>query len=247
MAVATLIFSNLARTLWYDSQHASKLGILEETVLLKNSTEIEQLESLNIKTGPFKESMWPAFFLEEKKIAIIDPSYYSVIEPLSAPTLVNKEFNTFPWVSRNPVSDIYDLIPYPKGNLSTTPMGLKADILIDNPELLRVGVDTQVSFEIANVGSSTWLGSGQCLGCVNASVRIVSEDGVEVIADWNRVSLKDFPNYVLPGQKVAGSTVLNISKPGKFTLEITLVSEHVSWFNQIDTSSYRSTQIEVSN
>jgi hypothetical protein len=247
IAVLTLIFSNLARTLWYDSQHASKLGILEETVLLKNSTVVEPLESLNIKTGPFKESMWPAFFLEDKKVAIIDPSYYSVVEPLSAPTLVNKEFNTFPWVSRKPVSDIYDLVSYPKGKLSTIPTGLKADISIGNPALLRVGVDTSVAFVIANIGSSTWLGSGQCLGCVNASVRVVSENGLEVISDWNRVSLGDFPNYVSLGQKVAGSTVLNISKPGRFTLEMTLVSEHVSWFNQIDTSSYRSIQIEVSD
>ena len=245
IALVTLVSSNMIRTLWYDSQYASKTGVQADTVNLGKSGELKSLNSINVKTGPFKESMWPAFFLENSTVAILDPSYYPVADPLIAPTLVKKEFATYPWVDRTHVSENYDLIAYPHGRLSKSTTGLKANIVIDDSTLLKAGLENTLSFEVENSGSSIWLGSGLCFGCVNAAVRVLSEDRAVVVTDWRRIALGEFPNYVEPGQRVTAVASINIGVSGKYVVEFTLVSEHVKWFNEIDVLSYKEIVVDV--
>jgi len=92
----------------------------------------------------------------------------------------------------------------------------------------RLPVRFQVEAE--NISSKMWRASGPKLGCVNlgAFLHQPPQGGTIVPSKEYRfsLSLRD----VRPGEKVSAVVDLGILRPGAYTLDVDLVSEHVCWF-----------------
>jgi SAM-dependent methyltransferase len=93
---------------------------------------------------------------------------------------------------------------------------------------------TPVRFEVRaeNCSSKVWRASGPNLGCVNLGAFLHSAEPHQGIARskqyrWS-LSLRD----VQPGETVGALVDLGLLKPGAYTLDVDLVSEHVCWFER---------------
>jgi hypothetical protein len=234
LAAFALIFSNLARTLWYDSQHASKIGVLDETKSLPKLPAVKLHESLNVKTGTYRESMWPAFFLMDTNVAILDPSYYSTVQPMLAPTLVSTDFPTAPFVNRDKINKTYDLI-YPRTDQASFELSLaKATIEIEESPLeFVVNSSAPLILTVKNDGKVSWSGSGSFKGAVNLGIRTISRNGLSHSQELAHCPIVEFPNYVSPNASFEVTCAIAFTESGKYELELTPISEGEAWFSDV--------------
>lgn len=94
-----------------------------------------------------------------------------------------------------------------------------------------------VSVTVTNTGGATWLPSGGEPGAVNLGVHTISSDGSVDDLDFHRIMLLDAP--LTPGRVISSSFELPELPAHIDTIEIDLVSEHVSWFANVGTSPIR--------
>lgn len=193
--------------------------------------------AVNLSTGPYLGSMWPALFLDPREVRILEPSYYSAAEPAQSPTLVLTEAQFPDWVVRREVSRRYSLVDYPIGwnserseRLSSTILVSRKSIVVNREESVRL------ELRITNSGEATWLGGGGFRGAVNLGMRLRTQDGSAVISELGRRTIVPFPGYVLPGRSIALVVDLTFQQSGKYLLELCPVSEQVAWLSDIDTT-----------
>lgn len=79
-----------------------------------------------------------------------------------------------------------------------------------------------------NTGSNAWLTTDVVVGLVRLGVHLYDASGKLVDRDYARVDLT--APGVKPGQSIAVEVRVPAPPPGRWTLEVDLVSEHVCWF-----------------
>ncbi len=116
---------------------------------------------------------------------------------------------------------------------SRNPGVLKAEFMLRNslPRLVEQGAKFEVPLTITNTGDTLWL-NGQTVraGVVMPGLRIIDDEG-KIISELHGRPL--LPRSVAPGQTIK----LNVqcvapAEPGKYTVKIDLVAQHVCWFEE---------------
>lgn len=228
---------------WLRDEPNKNRVITKDMVDLKENLVLQELDALNIKTGVFSDSMWPAVFLETQLLNILDAAYYSTPQPIERPTLVTNNFQSSSGVGQTKVNSTYNLVHFPEGPNSLKLNGMKSRIDTFPEVSLKTGEVSDFRAIVFNSGMSTWLGSGNFQGAVNLGVRIVGNGSQEL----SRVSLGDFPNYVAPGEHRTISINLSFDKAGVYTVQLSPVSEGVGWLADSDGSNGFTVQVNVSD
>lgn len=113
---------------------------------------------------------------------------------------------------------------------SRTPAGLVAETRMENAGAVDSRTPLRFRFLARNSSSKTWLPSGSRPGSVNIGAFLHSSEPREgrMQPEERRfsLSLKEVP----PGETVSSEIDFGTLKPGRYTLESDLVSEHVCWF-----------------
>ena len=232
---------------FYETVGRQSPGPSAEEIGFDTSPAFNEITSVNVKTGGFMGSMWPATFLGERQVAILDPAYYTATEPLRTWTLIRSidKLKDLPKGSRR-VSESYVLVPFPRGRVSMETAGLSADIKVSGiPNEVRVGEEVTFTFSIANNGVATWLGSGALKGNVNLGIRVTNADETAPVTVDARAPLVDFPRFVAPGEVINGQAKFVIPIAGKFVVEVGPVSESVSWFSDLSSMYAFTSPIEA--
>ena len=107
--------------------------------------------------------------------------------------------------------------------------GLAASITLDSPPTIacRPGDTPEVRVTLANTGQATWLPSSGRQGAVNIGYTVTGRTGTTL----HRTSASIRP--VAPGEVVSATFQLPPMEPGRYEVEIDLVSEWVTWFKTI--------------
>jgi len=99
------------------------------------------------------------------------------------------------------------------------------------PPRIEAGDQLKLEITVKNIGDTLWL-SGQTVrnGVVMPGVRIFDEQG-EIVAELHGHPM--LPHAVPPGQTVDFDIQLVApSKPGKYSVKIDLVDQHICWFEE---------------
>jgi hypothetical protein len=228
---------------WLRDEPNKNRVITKDMIDLKENLVLQEIDALNIKTGAFSDSMWPAVFLETQLINILDPAYYSTPQPIERRTLVTNSFQPSSGVELTKVNSTYNLVDFPEGPNSLQLTGMKSRIDTFPEVSLKTGEVSDFRAIVFNSGRSTWLGSGNFQGAVNLGVRIVGNDSQEL----PRVSLGDFPNYVAPGEHRTISINLSFDKSGVYTVQLSPVSEGLGWLADSDSLNGFTVQVNVTD
>jgi len=245
LTLTVLIIGNYQRTMSY-----ARL-VVEGTYLVDRATaglgkELGDLRQLNVKTGPYLESMWPAYFADHQAINILEPSYYSSSVALVAPTLVNEDFNVDDGIQFKRLTSGFNLVDFPRGDTSLSLAGLSSSISTMHDEYkINTGVAFTFKAQVSNTGSSTWLGGGLSVGSVNIGTRIISKNGIKMELEVSRSTIAQFPNYVSPNVKRVVSVDLKIDDPGNYIVEVSPVAEGLAWFSGLNPVNAKLIRVRV--
>jgi len=113
---------------------------------------------------------------------------------------------------------------------------LQASIrVLDPPLKVARGAPLRTTVEVRNTGSSTWLAASHIRGHVSVGLQLLDADRLLVQRDYARQSL---PRDLATGD-VCSATVSYLApiRPGRYFLKVDLVSEGVSWFEPLGTTS----------
>jgi hypothetical protein len=109
-------------------------------------------------------------------------------------------------------------------------------------ETAAVGLDALLPIRVRNLGSSNWLSAGR--NPVRLSYRWLTREGSIEAADGLRTGL---PTDMLPSDEaIVALTIHTPSKPGLYSLVVSLVQEQNAWFIDQDPSSGFSLPVEIS-
>jgi hypothetical protein len=217
----------------------------QDMIELGSNPKILMTPELNVKTGPFSESMWPALFIENSKVNVLDASYYPPVPPLYAPTIVKKGFDLDRGVRASKLNDSYLLVDFPATENSKVAIGLNAKVYV--PSQITITRDAQFDLRVVveNTGTSSWLGSGDFLGAVNIGVRVLQPESGKVDYELPRVYMGLFPNYVSPGARRLVVVPLSFDSTGIYVIQIEPISEGLVWFSDVDQKSASIIEIKV--
>jgi hypothetical protein len=187
---------------WVVRDESRQASVTAHVRDLDRLTQDDRYPQLNIKTGAYKESMWPAFFLKDTRTAILDPSYYSVTEPLESPTLVKRDFKSYYWIERVEFNEMFDLVKFPEQPVRQTGETVNFRVGVSEVLIERAAEPSLISVDVTNIGVTTWLGSGPCSNCVQMLFKIERISDGATIQNWQLATLEDFPNYVPPEKSI---------------------------------------------
>jgi len=246
LVLSVFMVGNVARTFDYSSEiTAWPLVVTKKISSLANEQDLKKISELNIKSGAYLGSMWPAYFVPSRSVNILDDSYFTATEPLKAPTLVSENFLVGPGVRFKTLDSGFKLIEFPSDN-STTIHGLSASVSLTEYSLeTRPDVEIIITGKVRNAGKNSWFGSGLVKGSVNMGARVISKNGLRVNLEMARSELTMFPNYVSPGETRDFQLNIRFSEPGRYLLEITAVSEGLTWFSDLNTKFANYVEVNV--
>ena len=245
LTLTVLIIGNYQRTMSYAQ------GVVEGTYLVDRATaglgkELGNLQQLNVKTGSYLESMWPAYFAERQVTNILDPSYYSSSQPLVAPTLVNEDFKIDDGIQFKRLASGFNLVDFPRGDTSLSIAGLSSSVSTMHDEYkISAGEAFTFQAQVSNTGPSIWLGGGLSVGSVNIGTRIISKNGIKMDLEISRSTIVAFPNYVSPNMKRIVSVDIQIDEPGNYIVEVSPVAEGLAWFSGLDNTNAKQIRVRV--
>ena len=129
--------------------------------------------------------------------------------------------------------------------LSSTPVGLKAALTLEEaPKTCRPKAEISYRIWSENIGIAKWLAPGEnrTHGAVFLSVHILDQ-AEEILAwDYAREPIKE---ELEPGDRVCLEIWLQApDTPGSYLIEFDMVSEHVTWFEDLGSSTL-SLELEV--
>jgi hypothetical protein len=198
---------------------------------LSTNPAFDDVSALNVDLSPYWDTMWAAYFLQDKTLRLQSVSYYPLapVEPgwslipmtpaLSGPTV-------------RPVNRAYELLHVDDAPLSDQPDGLDATVVVELDPSVAVGGSLKGTARITNTGTRSWLPSGASIGAVNLGAHLADAMGTLIEPDWQRMPLAAGIRSPLP----AGTTVtipLSLPAPpvpGRYEIRFEPVSEQVSWF-----------------
>lgn len=245
LLLSALIACNYQRTMSYSNR------VVTGTYLVQKSTaelekDLGKIKEINVKTGPYLESMWPAYFADHQVTNILDPSYYSSSTALVAPTLVSENFNVNDGVKYERLSSGFKLVDFPSGNTSLSLTGLSSRVTTKREEF-KVSTGEAFTFKVRaiNTGSSIWLGGGLSVGSVNIGARIVSKNGTKMNLEISRSTIVEFPNYVVPNTGHTVLVAIHIDEPGDYVIEVSPVAEGLAWFSELSKVNAKLIRVKV--
>jgi hypothetical protein len=245
LALTVLIIGNYQRTMSYAQ------GVVDGTYLVDRATaglgkELGNLQQLNVKTGSYLESMWPAYFADRQVANILDPSYYSSSEALVAPTLVNEDFKIDDGILFKRLASGFNLVDFPRGDTSLSLAGLSSSVSTMHDEYkINTGIAFTFKAQVSNTGPNVWLGGGLSVGSVNIGTRIISKNGIKMESEISRSTIVAFPNYVSPNMKRIVSVDIQIDEPGNYIVEVSPVAEGLAWFSGLNTLNAKLIRVRV--
>jgi hypothetical protein len=217
----------------------------QDMIELGSNPKILMTPELNIKTGPFSESMWPALFIEDSKVNVLDTSYYPLVPPLYAPTIVKKGFDLDRGVRASKLNNSYLLVNFPATENSMVAIGLNARVYAPSQITITRGAQFELRVVVENTGTSSWLGSGDFLGAVNIGLKVLQPESREVDYELPRAFLGLFPNYVPPGARRLVVVPLSFDSTGTYVIQIEPISEGLVWFSDVNQESASIIEIKV--
>lgn len=209
--------------------------VTQSMLKLSNARALRDVKEMNIASGPYLWSMWPAFFAVGQRVSIIDPSYYSSPPIVGAPTLVSVADTA---IIRPPgtklIGESFALVPALEGPSTGDAANLGASIEASVASTrVKAGVPFSLKYKVRNTGKAPWLNIGAERGSIHLGIRQYTSEGA-FVADIARVILSRFPGYLDAGQAVTGATTVTLTEPGDYRLVVTPVSELVAWFNDLN-------------
>lgn len=95
--------------------------------------------------------------------------------------------------------------------------------------------------EVINSGEVEWLASGTSPGGVALGAHLSAADGSERIHDWVWTDLSADRRVVAPGERLEVRVSTPPLRPGRWIIELGLVSDRVAWFEQLGSENVRIT------
>lgn len=104
--------------------------------------------------------------------------------------------------------------------------------IVSAPARVEAGQSFSVEIDAANAGDTAWLheNGAEIFGIVRVGTHLSREDGTLVALDHAREAL---PHRVAPGDRVSVSVPLVIDAPGAYRVDVDLVAEGVTWFENV--------------
>jgi hypothetical protein len=107
--------------------------------------------------------------------------------------------------------------------------------LLEAPLTAAVGAPIRATVDVRNTGSSTWLAAPHIRGHVSVGLQLLDANHRLVHRDYARQPLS---RDVRPGDACAATvSCLAPDRPGRYFLKVDLVSEGVTWFETLGTTS----------
>ena len=202
----------------------------EMTQLARNNA-LRQLEEVNVFSGDYLRSMWPALFLDPLKVDIVNLSYYTAPRPAPAPTVVDASFPVDPW-KRTDLGAGLALVDYPQGETSETSDNLAADVRADGvPSSVPAGQTFKIRAHVVNTGEAAWLGDGSP-GAVSLGARLLDPLTGGLVSEIGRSLIVPFPNYLARGELREIDIEVTIPQlSGRYDLEIIPFVDKDKWFD----------------
>jgi len=124
---------------------------------------------------------------------------------------------------------------------STSINSLDAPLTLEDDETSCHARDLlRFSFQVKNTGLARWLAGGEAgtgKGAVRLGAHLLRDDEEEAVWDYGRGELV---RDVVPGEVVRIETILQATdRPGRYCVEFDMMSEHLSWFEDLGSSSIR--------
>ena len=180
--------------------------------------------------------MWSVYFLRDHKLSPLAPSYYAVAPATAEWTLTPRSDA----VSGSPVRAVnkrFQLERQFNGPTSATSSGLEAEITSQVKTVsVSEGAPIQFNAMVINSGTASWLASGGTPGAVNFGAHLESGSGKELDHNFLRQAVVPGRARAIPPEMRATVGVqMTAPKPGRYRLELQMVSEGVAWFGSATT------------
>jgi hypothetical protein len=199
------------------------------------SKELIGISKVNVATGPYSQSMWPALFLGDRTVSIVSPSYYSSPPMFDAWSIVPYEDDLerdSPGSRR--IGNSYLLVPPAVANGYQESGGLSSLVFLTVSDAsVTPDKELQVSAEVRNTSETPWTSYGALRGSTYIGLRVSTALGGNVIRE-ERVATAPFPRVIRKGESVMVSFDFKISTPGRYVIEVSPVTEFVAWFGDLD-------------
>jgi hypothetical protein len=110
--------------------------------------------------------------------------------------------------------------------------GLRASLGVEPGDLtVAEGEPARLTVTVSNVGSSTWLPASLGIGGVYLGMNLYDEAGeiVQHSYHWERLTPGE-GRYLPPGETVTVVTEMPAPPPGRYVVELDMVSDGITWF-----------------
>jgi tRNA (mo5U34)-methyltransferase len=127
----------------------------------------------------------------------------------------------------------------PPASAALAMSGLRAEMVLeDAPAHVRPGADIAIRVKVRNDGSVSWPATTSAPpGPVRLGAHLIAADETDVDWDYGRASL---PGDLRPGDTAALTIRLRApSEPGLYRVELDMVAEHLTWFEDLGSSTVR--------
>jgi hypothetical protein len=196
---------------------------------LGTNLSLGRLKELNIDLSPYWESMWASYFLRDKTVYLLQPTYYPSSVPKAEWTLERVDSGPLPVGQPSvPVNERYRLVQQPPGPFSDASGALDAQITVQSDKV--VDGTRVLKVRALNTGSTTWLPFRSPLGGVMVGGSLVDDGGNILVRDLVR-SPFTVTKPVAPGWSV--DAIVEVEPQydnGQVALQ--LVAEGVEWFGK---------------
>ena len=121
--------------------------------------------------------------------------------------------------------------------LSSTPVGLKAALTSqESPKSCLPGAELSYRIWVENIGIAKWLATGdETRGVVFLGVHILDQDEEILAWDYAREPIQE---EIKPGDRVCLEITFQApDTPGSYFIEFDMVSEHITWFEDLGSST----------
>ena len=248
----SLLLINLGRFGHFYSAVADATPVDSEIRNLSSQPALSDLDAVNIYTGDYRESMWPALFVGDRRISIVNTSYYSATPMIDKWTLIKATYggrtadlNKIAFPGARSVGSSYLLVPPPRGLPYDHPGAFRAELsALLRESTLVVGEELILDITVRNRGVSSWSSYGALSGSVNLGFRVVNAAS-SVTESESKVQIQEFPKYVLPGESVTVQVRNAFLRPGDYFIVISPIVEQVGRFSEFDSASQLEVKVHV--
>jgi hypothetical protein len=200
---------------------------------LHDNPALAGIGAVNIDVAPYWDTMWAAYFLDDRTVYLESENYYGVTAPAADWTVVPRPPNLSgsPYV---PLTERFLLQRDWSGPLSTQLAGL--DGVVDAEVVSRPdgpGGTMVLRVTVTNSGTTGWLVAGRDQGLVRIGIQLADSTGRVVNRDYLRADLvPSWDRPLPPGAVVTVDVGVPVPDPTRDRFQVQMVSELTGWFGQ---------------